>query len=302
VSNWEAVRTAKDKPETINMEPPSTTNPNQPSPYRRFLHAIGLDRAPDTAEDLEQEIHELLEEGEESGLISHQEGKMINSIFEFKDTVAEEIMTPKAELICIADTASIPEVISLINSQGFSRIPVYTESPYQIIGIIHAKDLLAITPEDTQTKTARSLAKPAHFVLENQKIVELLRKFQAQKIHLAMVTDEFGSLRGLITLEDILEELVGEISDEYDTHELQWQVINEKTILATARINLAEIEQHFNVTLPEGPYDSVGGLIIHQLGRVPANGTSIEINGLLFHIVASTKRRVITVKIEKKDE
>lgn len=284
------------------MEPPSHNGPNQPSPYRRFLQAIGLDRSPDTAEDLEQEIHELLEEGEESGLITPQEGQMINSIFDFKDTVAEEIMTPKAEMACVPDTASASEVIALINSQGFSRIPVYTESPYQIIGIIHAKDLLALSAEDTLHKSAGSLAKPVNFVLEHQKIVDLLRKFQAQKIHMAMVTDEFGSLRGLITLEDILEEIVGEINDEYDTHELQWQVLNGKAILATARINLDEVNQHFNVSLPTGPYDSLGGLIIHQLGRVPPNGTSLEINGLTFQIVSATKRRVITVKIEKKDE
>lgn len=283
------------------MEPPSTTAPPTPSPYKRFLQAIGLDRAPDTAEDLEQEIHELIEEGEESGLITQQEGQMINSIFDFKDTVAEEIMTPKAEMACVPDTASASEVIALINSQGFSRIPVYAESPYQIIGIIFAKDLLALTAEDILRKKAGELARPAHFVVDNQKIVNLLRQFQSQKIHMAMVTDEFGSLRGLITLEDILEEIVGEINDEYDTHEQQWQVLNEKTILTTARIHLEEINRHFNVSLPEGPYDSVGGLIIHQLGRVPPIGTALELNDLIFQIVSATKRQVISVKIEKKD-
>ena len=284
------------------MEPPSNTPPSQSSPYKRFLQAFGLDRTPDTAEDLEQEIHELIEEGEESGLISAQEGQMLNSIFEFKDTVAEEIMTPKAEMVCTPDTAQIPEVIALIKNQGFSRIPVYTESPYRIIGIIHAKDLLALEAEEVRDKTAGALANPVIFVLENQKIVDLLRDFQAKKAHMAMVTDEFGSLRGLITLEDILEEIVGEISDEYDKTELPWQLINDRTTLTTARINLEDIARHFKVNLPEGPYDSIGGLIIHQLGRVPVNGETVEVNNLIFQVISATKRRIITVKIEKKDD
>ncbi|OGQ94392.1 MAG: hypothetical protein A2521_09765 [Deltaproteobacteria bacterium RIFOXYD12_FULL_57_12] len=283
--------------------PPDSSDSSDSSDFKRLLsqlwNFLGFNRSPDTTEDLEQEIQELLEEGEEQGLISSQEGRMINSIFDFRDTLAHEIMTPRSELVGVEVSLSIPEVVRLINENGFSRIPVYEETLDNIVGILHAKDLLTCLCPPDQGPGLRDLVKPAYFIAENKRIVELLKEFQARKIHLALVTDEFGGIRGLITIEDVLEELVGEIDDEYDTDEERWQVLEDGSLLTVAKVDIEEVEEFFHVKFPEGPYESVGGLITQQLGRVPKNGETMEINSLMFRVVAATKRHIKTVKISR---
>lgn len=269
---------------------------NGASAFKRFCQLLGLARSPETAEGLEQEIQELLAEGEEQGVISRYEGKMISSIFEFRDTLAHEIMTPNTEIVSAGADSTIQQMIDLVITEGFSRIPIYASSPDDIIGILHAKDLLPYS-KTSAPPPVRDIVKPACFVSENQKIVTLLREFQAKKNHMAIVTDEFGSVRGLITLEDILEEIVGEISDEYDKPETFRRVIDENTLLTDAKLNLEEIESFFKIKLPEGPYESVGGLIIHQLGHLPEKGESLTLNTLTLQVLSATKRRVVTVKI-----
>jgi len=284
----------------MEQDPPALDS-GEPSLFKRILHLFGLFRTPDTAEDLEHEIQELLEEGTEQGLISSREGQMINSILEFKDTLAHEIMTPQTEMICAPANAPLNEVIALITEQGLSRIPIFADSPDQIVGILHAKDLLTycsggITTPDTQP-AAGELVKPAYFVAENYKIVDLLRDFQNQKSHMAIVTDEFGSVRGLVTLEDVLEEIVGEISDEYDKAESHWKAIDDHTLIADAKIDIEEIENFFGIEFPEGPYESVGGLILHHLGHLPESGAMVEVDGLTFRVISASKRRIKIVKV-----
>ena len=276
---------------------PPSSDASEPSLFKRILHLFGLCRTPDTTEDLEHEIQELLEEGAEQGLITSHEGQMINSILEFRETLAHEIMTPHTEMVCAPATVPITEVIPLITEQGLSRIPIYGESPDQIIGILHAKDLLTHCSVQGSPPTAGEVVKPAYFVSESYKIVDLLRDFQTQKIHMAIVTDEFGSVRGLITLEDILEEIVGEISDEYDKAENHWKAIDDHTLIADAKIDIEEIENFFHVELPEGPYESVGGLILLHLGHLPSPGTEVEVDGLVFRVISATNRRIKIVKV-----
>ena len=282
----------------------SEDQPPLPTPYlsflQRLLHLIGLAKAPDTTEDLEQEIQEILEDGREQGLITSQEGMMINSIFDLRDTQAKEIMTPLTQMVGAPDTSTIPELIDLIVKEGFTRVPVYSGNPDRIIGILHAKDLLPFCLNAAKMPAASELVKPAFFVLDTRKIVNLLKDFQSQKGHLAIVTDEFGSVRGLVTLEDVLEEIVGEIRDEYDKAEKRWKVVNEHMLLTDAKVNLEEVEEFFGITLPEGPYESVGGLIIHQLDRVPPVGATMLINSLVFEVVSADRRRIHTVKIQNK--
>lgn len=267
--------------------------------FKRFLIFLGLTRPPDTAEDIEQEIQDILEEGEEQGLISPEEGQMITSIFEFKDTLAREIMTPRTEMICAPDSSLAAEIIKLITEEGFTRIPIYSESLDHIIGIIHAKDLLQDCSEHATPPELKKIIMPAYFVLETKKIVDLLREFQTKKNHMAIVTDEFGSVRGLVTLEDVLEEIVGEISDEYDKIHKRWKEVDENTLLIDAKINLEEVEDFFDVELPEGPYESVGGLVIRQFDRVPETGAITKINSLTFQVVSASNRRINTIKIQK---
>ena len=255
---------------------------------------------PDSAEDLEQEIQELIEDGEEMGLISRQEGMMINSIFEFRDTLAKEIMTPQADVVSAPTTATVADLIALITDKGFTRIPIYGDSPDNITGIVHAKDLLKCCTGACPTGlTAGDLTNPALFVLENDKIDRLLRDFRAKKIHMAIVTDEFGGVRGVVTLEDVLEEIVGEIEDEYDKDGSRWRVVNETTVLTDAKVDVEEVESFFGLTLPEGPYESIGGLVIHRLGRLPKAGDVVEAAGLRLEVIAATSRRITSLKIQK---
>lgn len=273
---------------------------DQPAHYlsflKRLLNLIGLAKAPDTTEDLEHEIQEILDDGREQGLITSQEGMMINSIFDLRDTLAKEVMTPLTDMVCAPDTATIPDLISLIVKEGFTRVPIYSGNPDRIIGILHAKDLLRYVACDNNALAFDSINQPM-FILENHTIGQLLRDFKAKQIHMAIVTDEFGSVRGLVTLEDVLEEIVGEINDEYDTDPSRWRVLDPNTVLTDAKVDIEAVEAYFKLTLPEGPYESIGGLVIHQLGHIPRAGESLSTSGLTIHVLSANKRRISSLKI-----
>ncbi len=268
---------------------------NQDSPQDKgFLKKLlsFLDfRRPGTKEDLEHEIQELLEEGEEHGLISSLEEKMINSIFDFRDTSAAEIMTPAAEVISFDENSPMSDLIDIVIDNGLTRIPVFRENSDQIIGVMHAKDLLELStrPNDGEAPLEKYL-RPVHLIPESKPIVDLLREFQKRKTHMAMVTDEFGTIRGLITLEDILEEIVGEIDDEYDVEQDNVEIIDSNTIQVHARVDVEKIEEHFETEFPEGPYESVGGLVIHALGRLGAAGDEVIIGGFHFTVKSASDR------------
>ena len=285
-----------------DQDPPSDPSVSQPSKnlISRFLDILRLSRPPDTTEDLEMEIQELLEEGEEHGLITPQEGQMINSIFEFRDTLIHEIMTPRPEMVCADVQTAIPDVLKLIIKEGFTRIPVYSESPDNIIGILNAKDLLVCVDAPDNCPDIRELIKFPYLVPETMRIVDLLRAFQAKKNHMAIVTDEFGGVRGLITLEDVLEEIVGEIDDEYDKAEPQWRALQDGSLVIYAKEDIEEVESFFDIKLPDGPYESVGGFIIHQLEHLPKAGETVEIDSLVFKVISATKRHIKSVKIHRK--
>jgi len=285
-----------------DQDSPSDPSDSQPSKniISRLMDILGLGRSPDTTEDLEMEIQELLEEGEEHGLITHQEGQMINSIFEFRDTLIHEIMTPRPEMVCADVLTEIQDVLKLIIKEGFTRIPVYSESPDNIIGILNAKDLLVCVDVPQNCPDIRELIKPPYLVPETMRIIDLLRAFQAKKNHMAIVTDEFGGIRGLITLEDVLEEIVGEIDDEYDKEEPQWRALPDGSLMIYAKEDIEEVESFFGVELPDGPYESVGGFIIHQLGHLPKAGEAVETDSLVFKVVSATKRHIKSVKIHRK--
>ena len=258
---------------------------------------------PGTKEDLEHEIQELLEEGEEHGLISSLEERMINSILEFRETYASEIMTPAAEIVSFNEAAPMAELIDMVIESGFTRIPVYRDNPDHVIGAIHAKDLVRLCARSNTGPGPINLEnylRPVYFISETKPIVDLLREFQKRKLHMAMVVDEFGTVRGLITLEDILEEIVGEIDDEYDDDEEKLlEIIDDHTVLVPARVDIEVLEEHFQVEFPEGPYESVGGLVIHVLGRLASIGDIVDINGFRFEVKNADARQLKTLRIAR---
>ncbi|MBU1567589.1 MAG: CBS domain-containing protein [Proteobacteria bacterium] len=255
---------------------------------------------PGTKEDLDHDIQELLEEGEEHGLISSLEEKMINSILEFRETYASEIMTPAAEIVSFDEASPMSALIDIVIQSGFTRIPVYRETPDHVIGAIHAKDLLKLCARsEAEPANLESYLRPIYFITESKLLGDLLREFQKRKLHMAMVIDEFGTVRGLITMEDILEEIVGEIDDEYDDDEKLIEIIDEQTIQVHARVDVEIIEEHFKVEFPEGPYESVGGMIIHSLGRLASVSDAVEINGFRFEAKSADSRQLKMVLISR---
>jgi CBS domain containing-hemolysin-like protein len=258
---------------------------------------------PGTKEDLDHDIQELLEEGEEHGLISSLEEKMINSILEFRETYASEIMTPAAEVVSFDETSPMSELIDIVIESGFTRIPVYRDNPDHVIGAIHAKDLLRLCARPVPGPVnLEHYLRPVYFITEAKPLVDLLREFQKRKLHMAMVIDEFGTVRGLITLEDILEEIVGEIDDEYDDDEKQIEIIDERTIQVHAWVDIEVIEEHFDTEFPDGPYESVGGLIIHILGRLAIAGDVVDVNGYRFEARTADSRQLKMVRISRISE
>ncbi|EKD39565.1 MAG: hypothetical protein ACD_75C00369G0002 [uncultured bacterium] len=271
----------------------------EPGPLKRIFSMLSF-KKPGTKEDLDHEIQELLEEGEEHGLISSLEEKMINSILEFRETYASEIMTPAAEVVSFDEASPLSELIDIVIQSGFTRIPVYRENPDRVIGAVHAKDLLklCVRPE-AEPFNLESYLRPVYFISEKKPIVDLLREFQKRKVHMAMVTDEFGTVRGLITLEDILEEIVGEIDDEYDDDEEEIEVIDERTIQVHAWVDVEVVEEHFDTEFPEGPFESVGGLVIHSLGRLAVPGDVVVIGGFRFEARSADTRQLKMVRISR---
>ncbi len=286
-------------PSSDSKSEPHSTEKGFLAWLKSFLRFRG---APDTTEELENEIQELLEEGEEQGLITRQEERLISSIFDFRETMASEIMTPSAEIVCAEENATVEELVEMINEGGYTRIPVYRETHDHVVGILHAKDLLKICAGHESVEFAiKDYLNPPMFIQESKPITELLRDFQTKKNHMAMVVDEFGGVRGLITLEDVIEEIVGEIDDEHDQEESELRVVDEQTIIVDAKIDIEEVEAHFFVTLPEGPYESVGGFIIHQLGKVPEVGAQVECESLHFGVLGADKRRIKTIRVTQKE-
>ena len=265
----------------------------------RLASILSFGRAPETTEDLEQEIQELLEEGEEQGLISSLEERMINSIFDFHDTLVGEVMTPSTEIVSADVSTEMSELVEMVIEKGFTRIPIYDDNADNIVGIVHAKDLLRICTRSLGGKSLADYLNPPMVILEDKPIVDLLREFQKQKVHLAVVADEFGSVRGLVSLEDILEEIVGEIDDEYDVDRSLLQIIDEDTVQVKAQADIEVIEEYFDVKMAEGSYESIGGCVIFLLGRLAVVGDSVEADGLKFTVLAASKRQIDLLRVTR---
>ncbi len=280
-----------------DADPPA----EEAEPYsliRRLRELIPFGRSPDTTEALEHEIQELLEEGEEQGLISSLEERMISSIFEFRETSASEVMTPAAEIFSLEASTPLPEIIKRVIEEGYTRIPIYRDNGDQIIGILHVKDLLQLCTGTVQQPAGlQAFLNEPYFVPESKPIVDLLKEFQKKKNHMAIVMDEFGAVRGLVTLEDILEEIVGEIDDEYDVDNDDFETIDDYTYLVRARVDIEDVEEQLQIKLPEGPYESIGGLIIHLLGRIGTEGDLVTVGDVRLIVQSAGRRRIKKVKI-----
>ncbi|MBU1232296.1 MAG: CBS domain-containing protein, partial [Proteobacteria bacterium] len=183
--------------------------------------------------------------------------------------------------------------------KGFTRIPIYREKPDTIVGILHAKDLLKVCARGDNEKGVKGLLSPPYVINEEKPIVDLLREFQKRKIHVAVVADEFGTVRGLVTLEDLLEEIVGEIDDESDVVRNLLQEIDEESVQVKAQADIEVIEERFHVIMPEGNYESIGGLVIFLLGRLGVVGDVVDVEGLRFTVLSATERQIDLMQVSR---
>lgn len=251
-----------------------------------------------------EEIEYLIELGSKEGTLSDDREKLLKSVVEFPDTLIREAMVPRTDTIALNSTISLEELLRIFNECGHSRLPVYQDSIDNILGIFYAKELIQIlaSNQDPSSFNLVDHLREVHFIPESKKISEQLAEFQRERIHIAVVVDEFGGTSGIITLEDIIEEFFGDILDEYDDENTLFESINETTIEADARLAIYEIEEAFDIEFPDHPeYDTLGGFLMASCGSVPKENQIITWRNLEFQVISADAKRVGSVRITKHD-
>lgn len=248
----------------------------------------------------EEEIKMMVDEGEEKGSIEENEKELINNVFEFNDTTVSEIMTHRTDIFALNIDMNVNELIEELEEYTYSRIPVYEETIDEIKGILYLKDLLKYVKTKRNIKL-KSIIRPAYFVARSKPIDELFKELQKNNSQMAIVLDEYGGTAGLITMEDILEELVGDIFDEYDEIEKEYEKIDENTYLVSGSINIDDLSKILEVEIEEGDYDTLSGYLQEKLGRIPADEEKpvIETNKVTYKIEEYEDKRIIKVKVCK---
>jgi len=249
----------------------------------------------------EDEIHDFIEASEEEGLVNEEESEMIRSIFSLRTTVVREIMVPRTDMACVPVEATIPEILETIIACGHSRIPVYENSIDNITGLLYAKDLLRFWSNDRDQLQVRAIIRPPYFIPESKNLEQLLQEFKRKRVHLAIVIDEYGGTSGLVTIEDLLEQIVGDIQDEFDREEALFSVNTDGSITADARMPVEDLEDHFDVEIERDKFDTIGGLVFHLTGKIPVIGDKMDSSGLHLTILDADERKVKQVLITRLD-
>lgn len=257
-----------------------------------------------------EEIRILVARGHEQGVVEEDEREMIHGVFEFSQTVAREVMTPRIDVIAVPVEIELPELIRVVSEEGHSRLPVFAGTIDTVVGVLLAKDLLPLLADEERFRQRpfdiREVMREPYFVPDTKPVDDILAEFQQQKVHLAIVLDEFGGTYGVVTMEDLLEEIVGEINDEYDVSEPAFTPTPDGDVLIDGGASVSEVNERFGLTLPEEDYDTIGGYIFGALGRVPVAGD--RINGLgesgrvALRVEETEDRRVLRVRLTRTPE
>jgi len=251
-------------------------------------------RGPKT--DEEEEMLRFLEIEDAEGEIEDEERKMIRAVFDLEETAVREIMTPRTDFVAADADSNVHDVVRLIISRGYSRIPIYDDNLDNIVGIIYAKDLFRYLAEDRLPKQLRDVARTAFFVPESKRLDDLLTDMRKQRVHMAIVVDEYGGTAGLVTIEDLVEEIVGEIEDEYDRVEHPIVQVSEDEALLDGRVSIWDVNELFGSDIEAEDFDTVGGCVFHMLGRVPAVGDVVDADGLTLTVLSVDGHRVRRVR------
>lgn len=246
----------------------------------------------------EEEIKALVDAGEEEGIFEEDEREMIHRVFELGDTIVKELMTARPDMICLEINQDIGESLEMITEHGFSRIPVYEEKIDNIVGVVYAKDILKYFGKKEEL-SIKKIMRESYFVPETKKVGDLFKEFQKGKMHIALVVDEYGVTSGLITIEDIIEEIFGSIFDEYDAGEEEIKVIDKDTIIVNGATNIDDLSQVIKCKLPEGDFDTAGGFVFNLFDRVPKQGEIIRFKNFEVSVEKIEKRRIKKIKLKK---
>jgi len=258
--------------------------------------AVPSGAAPESVFLSEDGLRFLLHVSDEESVIEQEEKDMIQSIFDFSDTLVREVMVPRIDVTGVTLEAPMLQALEVILKAGHSRIPVYRDSIDNVQGILYAKDLLKYLRDGRTDTPLVKIVRPAYFIPESKKVDELLQELQQRRVHMAVVVDEYGGTAGLVTIEDLLEEIVGEIQDEYDSEEPTVEAVNSHEYLFDARVPIDEVNKLLEVELPNEGGDTLGGFIYSQLGKVPAPGDRIEFENVVIEVISVASRRIKQVR------
>jgi magnesium and cobalt exporter, CNNM family len=263
----------------------------------RLLHIAARPQSRVANGEEEEEMLRLMEIEEDEGEIEDEERKMIRGVFGLEDTAVREIMTPRTDFAAVDTDSTADDVVRLIIERGFSRIPLYEKNADAIVGIVYAKDLFRDLHRGRLPKNLRDIARPAFFVPESKRLDDLLTDMRKQRVHMAIVVDEYGGTAGLVTIEDLLEEIVGEIEDEYDRVEQNVVRISDDEALLDGRVSIDELNELFETKVDNEDYDTVGGCVFHHLGRVPEVGDAVETGGVKLTVLSVDGHRVKRLRV-----
>ena len=264
-----------------------------------LLPGRGLREGPFVSEG---DIRSMAEVGHEEGSIEEGEKELIHSIFEFGDTIAREVMVPRPDIVAIEDTETLRDVQALVLEHGYSRIPVFHEDLDEVIGVVFAKDVLKALHQGNIDMPLTDIVRPAHYVPESKRVADLLREMQREKYHQALVTDEYGSVTGIVSLEDLLEELVGEITDEYDREEPDIVPVGEGVFRVSGKTSIDDVNELLDAELPDEEWDTLAGFVLELFGKIPDEGEQTDFHGFTFKAEEIQGRRVATVLITRAPE
>jgi CBS domain containing-hemolysin-like protein len=254
----------------------------------------------ETVDDDQGEVaHAYLEAGEEQGLIEGDERRLLQSIVDFGGTLVREVMTPRPDIVAVPADATVAELRALFREQEYSRFPVFKENLDNILGVIRVKDLLQLDDAASEHQPIMPLARPATFVPETKRVPELLKEFQRRQVQMAIVVDEYGGTAGLVTIEDLLEEIVGEIRDEDDVESDPIVDEGNGSYLFSAKVSFDELRDRLDLETESEGFETIGGYVLSRVGRVPAVGETLEVDGLLVEVLEAERRRIHKVRIRK---
>lgn len=250
----------------------------------------------------EEELKMLVEAGEEEGVIEEEEKEMIHSIFDFTDTVARQVMVPRTDMDAAPVTSSLDELLDIITTSGHSRIPIYEDNVDNIIGIVHAKDLLPVLRQQKRAFDIRAVMREAYFIPETKDVDELLAEFKRGNVQMAIVRDEYGGTAGIVTVEDLLEEIVGEIRDEYDIEEPLIEILDADHAVVSARMSVDDLNEQMGLDIPESEeYETIGGFVFDLFGRQPNEGETISWSNLDFVVQTLEGGRIDRIRVIRTD-